>query len=203
MWKIRNRLMPPNGNNEPDAPIVPPDELIDDYFTPKDLVYVVDADSSQTEAIQMVLSGKDMVIQGPPGTGKSQTITNIIAGAVAQGKKVLFIAEKMAALNVVHERLAKVGLGVTCLELHSRKATKSGVLKQIRDSVELPDQLQVSGKAFEALTESQNFLNNHAKRVNDRKEPWGLTPYEVLGEISKLHRLGLNVFFFEIPNAIG
>lgn len=200
---VQRLLMPPNGSDEPDSPIVPPDELIDDYFTPKDLVYVVDADSSQTEAIQMVLSGKDMVIQGPPGTGKSQTITNIIAAAVAQGKKVLFIAEKMAALNVVHERLTKVGLGVTCLELHSRKATKSGVLKQIRDSVELPDQLQVSGKAFEALTESQNFLNNHAKRVNDRKEPWGLTPYEVLGEISKLHRLGLNVFFFEIPNAIG
>lgn len=200
---VQRLLMPPNGNNEPDAPIVPPDELIDDYFTPKDLVYVVDADSSQTEAIQMVLSGKDMVIQGPPGTGKSQTITNIIAAAVAQGKKVLFIAEKMAALNVVHERLTKVGLGVTCLELHSRKATKSGVLKQIRDSVELPDQLLVSSKAFEVLTESQTFLNNHAKRVNDRKEPWGLTPYEVLGEISKLHRLGLNVFFFEIPNAIG
>jgi hypothetical protein len=200
---VQRLLMPPNGNDEPDTPIVPADELIDDYFTPKDLVYVVDADSSQTEAIQMVLSGKDMVIQGPPGTGKSQTITNIIAAAVAQGKKVLFIAEKMAALNVVHERLAKVGLGVTCLELHSRKATKSGVLKQIRDSVELPDQLQVSSKAFEALTESQTFLNNHAKRVNDRKEPWGITPYEVLGEISKLHRLGLNVFFFEIPNAIG
>ncbi len=200
---VQRLLMPPNDIDEPDAPIVPPYELIDDYFTPKDLVYVVDADSSQTEAIQMVLSGKDMVIQGPPGTGKSQTITNIIAAAVAEGKKVLFVAEKMAALSVVHERLTNVGLGVICLELHSRKATKSGVLKQIRDSVELPDQLQVSSKAFEVLTDSQNFLNNHAKRVNDRKEPWGFTPYEVLGEISKLYRLGLNLFFFEIPDAIG
>ena len=198
---VQRLLMPPNENNEPDTPIVPPDELIDDYFTPQDLVYVVDADSSQTEAIQMVLSGKDMVIQGPPGTGKSQTITNIIAAAVANGKKVLFIAEKMAALNVVHERLSKAGLGVTCLELHSRKATKSGVLKQIRDSVEYPDQLQVSNKAFEVLTESQNFLNKHAKRVNAPRDPWGLNAYEVMGEIAKIHRLGLNIFSFEIPNS--
>ena len=198
---VQRLLMPPNGNNEPDPPIVPADELIDDYFTPQDLVYVVDADSSQTEAIQMVLSGKDLVIQGPPGTGKSQTITNIIAAAVANGKKVLFIAEKMAALNVVHDRLSKAGLGVTCLELHSRKATKSGVLKQIRDSIEYPDQLQVSNKAFEVLTESQTFLNKHAKRVNEPREPWGLNAYEVMGELAKIHRLGLNVFTFQIPNS--
>jgi superfamily I DNA and/or RNA helicase/very-short-patch-repair endonuclease len=198
---VQRLLMPPNENNDPDAPIVPNDELIDDYFTPQDLVYVVDADSSQTEAIQMVLSGKDMVIQGPPGTGKSQTITNIIAAAVANGKKVLFIAEKMAALNVVHDRLSKAGLGVTCLELHSRKATKSGVLKQIRDSVEYPEQQQVSSKAFEVLTESQTFLNKHAKRVNQSREPWGLNAYEVMGEIAKTHRLGLNIFSFSIPDA--
>lgn len=198
---VQQLLMPPNDNNEPDSPIVPADELIDDYFTPQDLVYVVDADSSQTEAIQMVLSGKDLVIQGPPGTGKSQTITNIIAAAVANGKKVLFIAEKMAALNVVHDRLSKAGLGVACLELHSRKATKKGVLKQIKDSIEYPDQLQVSNRAFEVLTESQNFLNKHAKRVNEPREPWGLTAYEVMGEIAKIHRLGLNVFSIQIPNS--
>ena len=122
---VQRLLMPPPNIGEPDPPIVDPDELIDDFFTPQDLVYVVDADSSQTEAIQTVLSGKDLVIQGPPGTGKSQTITNIIAAAVAEGKSVLFIAEKMAALNVVHDRLTKVGLNATCLELHSRKATKS------------------------------------------------------------------------------
>jgi very-short-patch-repair endonuclease len=198
---VQRLLMPPNENNEPDAPIVPNDELIDDYFTPQELVYVVDADSSQTEAIQMVLAGKDMVIQGPPGTGKSQTITNIIAAAVANGKKVLFIAEKMAALNVVHDRLSKAGLGVTCLELHSRKATKSGVLKQIRDSVEYPEQQQVSSKAFEVLTESQTFLNNHSKRVNQSRKPWGLNAYEVMGEIAKTHRIGLNIFSFSIPDS--
>jgi very-short-patch-repair endonuclease len=199
---IQRLLMPPLDPGEPDPPIISPDELIDDFFTPQDLVYVVDADSSQTEAIQTALAGKNMVIQGPPGTGKSQTITNIIAAAVAEGKKVLFIAEKMAALNVVHDRLTKVGLDVICLELHSRKATKSGVLKQLRDSVEFPDQPRVSDKAFTALGQSQTFLNNHSKSLNNHRDPWGMTPFEVMGEISKLHRQGLNIFNFDIPDAI-
>jgi very-short-patch-repair endonuclease len=199
---IQRLLMPPLDAGEPDPPIISPDELIDDHFTPQDLVYVVDADSSQTEAIQTALAGKNMVIQGPPGTGKSQTITNIIAAAVAQGKKVLFIAEKMAALNVVHDRLTKVGLEVICLELHSRKATKSGVLKQLRDSVEFPDQPRVSDKAFSALGQSQTFLNNHSKSLNNHRDPWGMSPFEVIGEISKLHRQGLNIFNFDIPDSI-
>ena len=199
---IQSLLMPPLDAGEPDPPIISPDELIDDHFTPQDLVYVVDADSSQTEAIQTALAGKNMVIQGPPGTGKSQTITNIIAAAVAEGKKVLFIAEKMAALNVVHDRLAKVGLEVICLELHSRKATKSSVLKQLRDSVDFPDQPRVSDKAFTALGQSQTFLNNHSKSLNKPRDPWGMTPFEVMGEISKLHRQGLNIFNFDIPDAV-
>ena len=196
---VQRLLMPPPNIGEPDPPIVDPDELIDDFFTPQDLVYVVDADSSQTEAIQTVLSGKDLVIQGPPGTGKSQTITNIIAAAVAEGKSVLFIAEKMAALNVVHDRLTKVGLNATCLELHSRKATKSAVLKQIGESVEFPPQPLVSEKAFITLHQSQTFLNNHAKSINNLREPWAMSPYQVMGEIAKLHRLGLNIFNFDSP----
>ena len=200
---VQRLLMPPPNIGEPDPPIVDPDELIDDFFTPQDLVYVVDADSSQTEAIQTVLSGKDLVIQGPPGTGKSQTITNIIAAAVAEGKSVLFIAEKMAALNVVHDRLTKVGLNATCLELHSRKATKSAVLKQIGESVEFPPQPLVSEKAFITLHQSQTFLNNHAKSINNLREPWAMSPSQVMGEIAKLHRLGLNIFNFDIPDSIG
>lgn len=199
---VQRLLMPPSQAGEPDPPIVPSDELIDDFFTPQDLVYVVDADSSQTEAIQTVLSGRDMVIQGPPGTGKSQTITNIIAAAVADGKRVLFIAEKMAALNVVHDRLTKVGLDVICLELHSRKATKSSVLKQIGDSVEFAPQPGVSDKAFTSLKQSQDFLNKHTKSVNGIREPWNMSPYQVMGEIAKMHRLGLNVFNFDIPNSL-
>ena len=76
------------------------------------MVHVTDADSSQAVVIEEVRRGRHLVIQGPPGTGKSQTITNLIATAVKEGKKVLFVAEKMAALEVVHSRLERLGLGV-------------------------------------------------------------------------------------------
>ena len=89
-----------------------------------DLHNVVDADSSQAEAIEMALLGKSFVLQGPPGTGKSQTITNIIAECLACGKKVLFVSEKLAALSVVYDKLKKAGLEEFCLELHSHKANK-------------------------------------------------------------------------------
>jgi len=92
---------------------------------------VVDADSSQIEAIEMAKSGKSFVLQGPPGTGKSQTITNIIAECLADGKKVLFVSEKLAALNVVYEKLKLAGLSEFCLELHSHKANKKDVIADI------------------------------------------------------------------------
>jgi len=96
-----------------------------------DLHNVVDADSSQLEAIRMAKSGKSFVLQGPPGTGKSQTITNIIAECLSDGKKVLFVSEKLAALNVVYEKLKQAGLSEFCLELHSHKASKKNVISDL------------------------------------------------------------------------
>ena len=96
-----------------------------------DLQFIFDADSSQHSAIIDVLAGKNIVINGPPGTGKSQTITNIIANAVSEGKKVLFVSEKMAALEVVRRRLTMAGLGNFCLELHSHKTQKKQLLEDI------------------------------------------------------------------------
>ncbi|WP_164745203.1 AAA domain-containing protein, partial [Stenotrophomonas indicatrix] len=83
-------------------------------------------------------ANKSFVLHGPPGTGKSQTITNIIADALANDKKVLFVAAKKAALDVVHRRLEKIGLGSFCLELHSNKSKKSDVLRQLEQSLETP-----------------------------------------------------------------
>ncbi|UJW79447.1 DUF4011 domain-containing protein [Hydrogenophaga sp. SL48] len=97
-----------------------------------ELPLIYDADSSQHSALIDVKSGKSLVINGPPGTGKSQTITNIIASAIAGGKKVLFVSEKLAALEVVKQRLEKAKLGDFCLELHSHKTQK----KQLLESVE-------------------------------------------------------------------
>jgi MoxR-like ATPase len=96
------------------------------------LNHVIDADSSQTVAIEEVAQGRHLVIKGPPGTGKSQTITNIIAAAAAQGRTVLFVAEKMAALDVVHRRLRDAGLASLALELHSSKANKKVLLEELK-----------------------------------------------------------------------
>lgn len=202
--RVIQKLLGVSSEAEPvqaEPPLVPNDEKIDDYFKPQELVYVLDADSSQTEAIQTTLAGRDLVIQGPPGTGKSQTITNIIAAAVNSGKKVLFIAEKIAALNVVHHRLVQAKLGPVCFQLHSRKASKSSVLQQLRDSIEHSYQPTVPKDCVERLLEAQEALNRHAKRLNANAAPWGLAPFEVLGAISKLTRKGIKPSVLKVPNA--
>lgn len=99
---------------------------------------VVDADSSQAEAIEMAKLGKSFVLQGPPGTGKSQTITNIIAECLSDGKKVLFVSEKLAALNVVYDKLQKAGLEEFCLELHSHKANKKQIIGELCSTLKRP-----------------------------------------------------------------
>lgn len=93
------------------------------------------ADSSQLAAVVAASKGKNFVMNGPPGTGKSQTITNIIAHCLAEGKRVLFVAEKRAALEVVHHRLSQIGLGPFCLELHSSKSGKAEVLRQFGEAI--------------------------------------------------------------------
>ena len=107
------------------------------------------ADSSQMSAILAAAAGQSFVLEGPPGTGKSQTIACLIANALAHGKRVLFVAEKTAALDVVHRRLVKVGLGDFCLELHSDKATKREVMAQLEQSLDC-ERTQV-GEDFDAV----------------------------------------------------
>ena len=105
---------------------------------PEAAVHILDADSSQHEAIEAVKRGAHLVMDGPPGTGKSQTIANIIAEALAAGKTVLFVSEKTAALEVVKRRLDRCGLGDFCLELHSHKANKKQVVAELGRCLELP-----------------------------------------------------------------
>lgn len=94
---------------------------------------ITDADASQHRAIMDMAAGRDMAIEGPPGTGKSQTITNMIATALAQGKRVLFVAEKQAALRVVSDRLRAAGFGPLLLELHGDKASRTEVYDGVRE----------------------------------------------------------------------
>ena len=102
---------------------------------------VLEADSSQMKALRSGLRDDSVVIQGPPGTGKSQTIANLLAALLADGKRVLFMAEKPEALRVVAQRLTDVGLGDCCLELHSQKATPKQLYAQLRKRLEakIPD----------------------------------------------------------------
>ncbi len=102
-----------------------------DNHKEKNLSLIHDADTSQHSALIDILEGKNLVVKGPPGTGKSQSITNLIAEALVRGKKVLFVSEKLAALQVVKHRLGLAELGDFCLELHSHKTQKKRVLEDL------------------------------------------------------------------------
>lgn len=121
---------------EASDPIFNDKDKLDQLLTPFDIIQVVDADASQTKVIEEVRKGSNLVVQGPPGTGKSQTITNIIAAAAHDHKSVLFVAEKMAALSVVHDRLVKAGLRDICLELHSRRANKKVLVDELKRTLD-------------------------------------------------------------------
>ncbi|MBZ0114416.1 MAG: DUF3320 domain-containing protein [Thermoanaerobaculia bacterium] len=160
---------------------------LDEMVTPSTSFQVVDADSSQTEAIEKILAGTNLVIQGPPGTGKSQTITNVIAECVAKGKKVLFVAEKMAALDVVYRRLEAVGLGDACLELHSHRSNKRELLQELDRVMRLGEPLDPDRESTVAtLTISRDKLNDYAQAVNAPVMDTGLSPFRLYGELLRL-----------------
>jgi len=155
---------------------------------------VYDADSSQHSALIDVLSlKKNLVIEGPPGTGKSQTITNLIAACLADGKKVLFVAEKLAALEVVKNRLSLAGLDPFVLELHSNKTNKKRVLEEIEkrtsfkpnlpnDLPRLQQQLEAHRQDLKVYTDTINSVTHNA---------FGLTLHQIMWRAEK-HRQGLS-----------
>lgn len=175
------------------------DVNIDSVIKPGDVRFVKDADSSQTEAILEVREGSNLVIQGPPGTGKSQTITNIIAELIGQKKTVLFVAEKMAALEVVKRRLDESHLGDAVLELHSHKATKQSVLKELGRTLDQGRPLtKVGEEDLESLKGLQDALNQYCEAVSSSAGASGLPFVDVLGRYLQLKRLhaGLPVISF-------
>ncbi|MFP5390268.1 MAG: DUF3320 domain-containing protein [Gammaproteobacteria bacterium] len=165
----------------PEPPLIAPGERLDAALPLEHLVHVVDADASQAVVIEEVRRGRNLVVQGPPGTGKSQTIANIIAAAVHEGKRVLFMAEKMAALSVVHERLVKVGLRDVCLELHSRTARKKDVLDELARTLAHAATAPAMPPAPEALRQVRDTLNDIAAALHAPIGASGETPYTVLG----------------------
>ena len=168
---------------EADTPMFGPEDKLDDLLDPAQIIQVIDADASQTKVIEEVRRGASLVVQGPPGTGKSQTITNLIAAAAHDGKTVLFVAEKMAALSVVHDRLVKVGLRDICLELHSRTANKKALAQELRRTLEASAKAQPSAADPSKLRTARDDLNNITALLHAPLTPTGDTPFRAISEI--------------------
>lgn len=152
---------------------------LDEAYPAGEIALPIGADSSQFEAICAAVDDKSFILHGPPGTGKSQTITNIIANALYKGKKVLFVAEKMAALQVVQRRLESIGIAPFCLELHSNKTKKSSVLEQLKRTTEV-----VKRKSNEEYRIEAEQINMLRRELNDyvhalhKRHPAGWSLYD-------------------------
>ncbi len=176
-----------------------------DSLKPQDVYQIVDADSSQQDAILCASKGVSFVLQGPPGTGKSQTITNIIASKLAEGKKVLFVSEKKAALDVVYNRLKGCGFADFILTLHSNKANKKETLNQLenvlalsRKQVSVNDSVQYK---LDKLVKDRKELNDYAKQVNEVVPPLNKSIFYANGVVSEYS--DVEDVSFSLPNIRG
>ncbi len=164
-------------------------DSLDDLTSPEPVpIPILPADGSQLEALTYATTGEHLVIHGPPGTGKSQTISNLIADAIGRNKRVLFVSSKMAALNVVHRRLAEQGLTRFCLEAHSTKAGKAQIIDELRRTLEAEDSFD--GGTFEetltSLSRVRADLNRYVQEIHRVHEPLGKTLYQAIGNAARL-----------------
>ena len=167
---------------------VPGEAELDRVQDPAVALSVLDADSSQREAIEAAVAGLSFVMQGPPGTGKSQTIANIIAEFIGRGRSVLFVSEKIAALEVVANRLAEAGLEDLILELHSRKSSRREVaseLGRVLDEDVIPN-ADLSPAELERLRTTRTQLNEYVQSLHLTRAPLGRSVRDVLAELSSL-----------------
>jgi hypothetical protein len=170
---------------------VPDESELDAVQPPEKTFHILDADASQRRCLEAAARGQSFVLQGPPGTGKSQTIANLIADCLATGKTVLFVSEKMAALDVVYKRLRQVGLGDFCLELHSHKANKREVVAELERCLEQPRAAQVPATAVEEekLRLCREQLNGYVEALHRPREPLHQSVWWALGELARCHAL--------------
>ena len=145
---------------------------------------VLDADSSQFSTLVDIANGRNLAVEGPPGTGKSQTIVNAIAAALAEGKKVLFVAEKLAALNVVRSRLEAVGLGEFLLPLQAERSTREQVIASVRSRVEMrrPPAVRDYDTQLEQYRRIRDQLAEYIELLTLPFASSGLTIHEILGK---------------------
>ena len=177
-------------------------EELDRLGPPTSLNSILDADATQRQCILAAKAGHSFVIDGPPGTGKSQTIANIIAELLADGKTVLFVSEKMAALEVVSSRLERVGLDSFIMSLHGQKTSRKEFARSLGESAK--EQVSVSGllstSELHELERSQDELNRYATAINDKSSRMGWSLHEAIGKYELLHDT-INAPDPEIPDA--
>ena len=165
------------------APV--PEEHLDTAHPPEELACIRDADASQRQCVIAAQAGRSFVMSGPPGTGKSQTIANSIAQLLHDGKTVLFVSEKAAALDVVLKRLAELHLDEFVLELHSHKATRKAVAQELGAALaRKPYALAgISTEDRDRVAELRRQLTDHAIAVNEVRQPLGRSVHDIIGEI--------------------
>ncbi|GLY07922.1 DUF4011 domain-containing protein [Actinoplanes sp. NBRC 101535] len=159
---------------------------VDRVAAPEHIPLVLDADASQRACVAAAVAGQSFVMDGPPGTGKSQTIANMIGGLLHAGKRVLFVSEKAAALDVVHHRLAEAGLDRHVLELHGSKAGRKEVATALAAAL---DAAPVSGETDtdrRGTRERREQLTAYAYAMNEVRRPLGRTLHDVLGLCARL-----------------
>lgn len=184
---IVNRIL----SNNQDKRIIENIEFVDENFIdtihPSEIILPLSADSSQISAILSARDGKNMVLQGPPGTGKSQTITNLIANTLAEGKTILFVSEKKVALEVVYKRLKDIHLEPFCLELHSNKSQKGEVIKSFKNALDfaiqdIDDEWENNSNS---LKQNRDYLNKYVREIHDLSEQ-GISVFQSIGIVSEL-----------------
>lgn len=151
-----------------------------DHVPLRDEFLVLDADASQNYVINAVVRGSDLVIDGPPGTGKSQTIANLIATLVARGKKVLFVAEKRAAIDAVLRRLDHVGLGTLVLDAHDGVTSRKRLALELANSLAKAASLPAPDMSYmPSLEQRRDSLLRYETALHGKREPWGVTFFDV------------------------
>lgn len=152
--------------------------LADEYL-------VLDADSSQSFAINSVVAGRNLVIDGPPGTGKSQTIANLIATLMARGQRVLFVAEKRAAIEAVLRRLKGVGLGDLVMDVHDGATNRRRIARELGETLERAGRTPAvdANRLHRNLDGERRRLYSHVETMHGRREPWGISAFEAQGAL--------------------
>ena len=155
---------------------------------------VVPQDPTQARAILRARDGESMIIQGPPGTGKSQTITNLIADFVARGKRVMFVCEKRAAIDVVYHRLQQQGLEQLCALIHDSQGDKKAFVKDLKGCYEGwmtpvsdPAQFEKQRAELVALVEQEErHLADFSARMTQSPNALGMPLRELYKRIAVL-----------------